>query len=299
MPSNTVIAAYAPVLHQGYLSFFARTPDASALYVWGPDLLTEEDYLRKELRAIAPAEMVKVLRGVEGLPPAELITKAKLKKLAQQPISWVLPDEDISHTIAEKYLADADVTFMPVFLRWDRQSVADVSKVATDTVISEEAFDKEVMQKAFKAARKSPDLWRQVGGALVDKNGKLLGIAQNRPGSTENTPWAEGDPRGAFKRGVGIEMSVFMHAEARLIAEAARKGVSLEGASLYATTFPCPPCAMLIANSGIKHLYFTEGYAVLDGKRVLDEHDVKIVQVHVTPPAADYDNSVPYPEKSS
>ena len=38
-----------------------------------------------------------------------------------------------------------------------------------------------------------------------------------------------------------------MHAEARLIAAAAREGRATAGAVLYVTDFPCPPCAKLIA----------------------------------------------------
>ena len=63
----------------------------------------------------------------------------------------------------------------------------------------------------------------------------------------EQIHYSEGDPRSDFSKGVNVELSLFFHSEAQLIAEAAKKGISLEGASMYATTFPCPPCAKLIA----------------------------------------------------
>ena len=89
-------------------------------------------------------------------------------------------------------------------------------------------------------------------------------------------PYVNGDPRNNFHKGDHIEISTAIHAEAQMIAEAARKGVSLEGADMYVTVFPCPPCAKLIAFSGIKNLYCGGGYGVLDGEAVLKSKDVKI-----------------------
>ena len=48
---------------------------------------------------------------------------------------------------------------------------------------------------------------------------------------------------------------------------------------MYMTDFPCPPCAKLIAGAGVAKLYFREGYAVLDGRDVLEAAGVEIVQV--------------------
>ena len=45
---------------------------------------------------------------------------------------------------------------------------------------------------------------------------------------------------------------------------------------MYVTVFPCPPCAKLIAYSGIKRLYCGGGYAVLDGEEVLKSNGVEI-----------------------
>ena len=68
-------------------------------------------------------------------------------------------------------------------------------------------------------------------------------------------------------------------AEAGMIAEAAKKGVSLEGTEMYVTDFPCPVCAKQIAYSGVKKLYYTKGYSVLDGERILKDNGVRIIQV--------------------
>jgi dCMP deaminase len=78
---------------------------------------------------------------------------------------------------------------------------------------------------------------------------------------------------------VHFEISTVAHAEAKLIADAARQGISTEGAVMYVTDFPCPPCAKLIAMAGVARLYFRTGYAVLDGQQVLDAAGVELVSI--------------------
>jgi len=51
-----------------------------------------------------------------------------------------------------------------------------------------------------------------------------------------------------------------VHAEQNVIAMAARKGISLEGATLYVTHFPCDTCFKLVVNAGIKEIVYEEMY---------------------------------------
>lgn len=46
-----------------------------------------------------------------------------------------------------------------------------------------------------------------------------------------------------------------VHAEQNAICQAAKFGISVNDATLYCTMTPCRVCAMLIINSGIKHIY--------------------------------------------
>lgn len=43
-----------------------------------------------------------------------------------------------------------------------------------------------------------------------------------------------------------------VHAESNVVAQAAKKGVSLEGTTLVVTFFPCSSCAALLIQAGIK-----------------------------------------------
>lgn len=49
--------------------------------------------------------------------------------------------------------------------------------------------------------------------------------------------------------------SWMVHAEANAIFNAARVGISLNGATIYVTKFPCIMCANAIIQVGIKRLY--------------------------------------------
>lgn len=51
-----------------------------------------------------------------------------------------------------------------------------------------------------------------------------------------------------------------VHAEQNAICQAARRGVALDGATLYCTMTPCRTCAMLIINCGIKRVVCKRKY---------------------------------------
>ena len=57
-----------------------------------------------------------------------------------------------------------------------------------------------------------------------------------------------------------IEFGRILHAEMSALSDAARKGISVEGATLYCTTFPCHLCAKLIIAAGIKKVIYQEPY---------------------------------------
>ena len=57
------------------------------------------------------------------------------------------------------------------------------------------------------------------------------------------------------------------HAEANAIAQAARFGISLEGATLYATLAPCYVCLKLIAGARIRAVFYEYAYESSDPER--------------------------------
>lgn len=51
-----------------------------------------------------------------------------------------------------------------------------------------------------------------------------------------------------------------VHAEANAVAQAAKHGVTIDNSEIYITASPCLTCFKLIANAGIKVVYYKEFY---------------------------------------
>jgi dCMP deaminase len=131
---------------------------------------------------------------------------------------------------------------------------------------------------ADEEAEKSSDWWRRVGSVII-KNEKIIIAAHNEHLPSQHSPYVNGDPRNNFHKGVHLELGTSIHSEAGAISQAAKDGLSLDGAEIYVSTFPCPPCAKLIACSGIRKVYYRVGYGVLDGESILKQYGVEIIKV--------------------
>ncbi len=51
-----------------------------------------------------------------------------------------------------------------------------------------------------------------------------------------------------------------VHAEQNALCQAAKRGISLDGATVYVNMTPCRTCAMLLINSGIKRVFAERKY---------------------------------------
>lgn len=272
------VVAYIPALHSGYVNFFKKYA-GETLYVLDLGLVREIPRLERDIRALEAGEMKKLVEALGIFARVEVLTKENMGELLATAGATVMPDEDVSHAFAETYLVAKEIEYVSVFLRWDRPAALRTDVPTNpDRIISRDAFDKEMMTLAFTDAQKSSDWWRQVG-AVVVKDGEVLFVGHNHPLPSDQTHNVTGDPRSNFDAGVGIELSKFLHAEAGIIAEAAKRGVALLGASIYVTTFPCPVCAKSIATAGFKKVYYSEGYSLLDAEDILKGFGVELIQV--------------------
>ena len=68
-----------------------------------------------------------------------------------------------------------------------------------------------------------------------------------------------------------------LHAEQNAIIQAARLGISIEGATLYCTHQPCIICAKMIINSGIRRIVYKHGYPDEFALKLLHEAGVEVV----------------------
>jgi dCMP deaminase len=276
---NEAVVAYVPVLHDGYRRFLQAHAVGRPLYLIGPRLFDDYRPLAKDIRRLDPELVAQAIASWGICGEVHVLDEAAAARLASLEPALTLPAEDVSYRIVERFFSRCDVRYDTVFLRWDKTRAAQLLRPqapppsdASDPLLAE------LVAAASAEAAGSVDWWRRVGAALRLREGTVL-AARNEHLPHPLSPYAAGDPRANFHKGVRLELTTAMHAEARLIARAAREGLSTAGAALYVTDFPCPPCAKLIAAAGVERLYFKEGYAVLDGEEVLAAAGVRVAQV--------------------
>jgi len=115
------------------------------------------------------------------------------------------------------------------------------------------SWEKYFMNIAIEVATRSTCDRKNVGAVIVRKK-TILSTGYN--GSIKGLPHCDE---------VGCEMVDnhcvrTTHAEANAIVQAAKNGVGIDSAEIFVTASPCYNCFKLIANSGIKKIYYNEFY---------------------------------------
>lgn len=264
------LLAYIPVIHRGYLDWFQRHPHATIL-VADSETLRVVDWLRKDIRAMQADEAARLLRGllVQKVLIASPAYLAELK-----PERFFVADDEVGRALAVSYLTGKSVTFENVFLMRDSQSVTSQVPIVLDRQMSLT----EMMALALDLATLSSNWWRRVG-AVAFRDGRPLLTAFNHQLPSEYEPYLSGDSRTPFKKGIHIELTTDQHAEAAIVAAAARRGISLEDAELGVTTFPCLHCSKLVTEAGFKACYFRDEYSNRDAELILRSAGVELVQI--------------------
>ena len=272
-------AGYTPAIHSAALNFIEQAENGR-FYVLSPDLFDDLPRLDRDIRAVKPEAIEVMLKALYPDLTIGIINKENVTEVLSGVDRITLPYEDISKEFEDRYVpGPVLVEYIKNFLRWDRFAAVHSRVPDTDSVITEDEFHRDWMSAALQEASKSPDWWRQVGAVIRTQDGSVL-LGHNRPYPIEHgTLETFGDPRSNFNAGEHIESSRAIHAEASLIAQAARDGTPLEGSTLYVTTYPCPPCAKLVAEAGIARVYFQDGYSLTDASEVLKAKKIKVVRV--------------------
>ncbi len=268
------LVIFCPAIHRGYVEFLnAHKSEIGEVYLIDPEFARALG-TNPPLNAL-PHEYARSFFASFGFPTAMILEEKNVGDLNGKELLFA--NDDISRALSEKYLAGEKIERANIFLRWDRGSVHAEMPLGVDAVSGEE--DKSFMEQAYNEAQNSSDWWRQVGCVIV-KDGKVILKSYNKGMPGDHTPLVDGQVRDYMKAGETPEFANFIHAEQLAIARAAKEGISLKGADMYITHFPCPVCAKSVAYSGIGRLYFSEGSSVVDAKSVLEAFGVKLFFVH-------------------
>lgn len=100
-------------------------------------------------------------------------------------------------------------------------------------------------------------------GAVIVKDKRILTTGYNGASSGIKSCNEKGECiriKLGIPSGTRHEICYAVHAEQNAIVQAAKLGVSVDGATLYCTHQPCVICAKMIINAGIKRVVFKHGY---------------------------------------
>ncbi len=122
-----------------------------------------------------------------------------------------------------------------------------------------------IVQKLEYIAKQGTCSKKKVGCLVVGPAGdEIVTAANGRPGASR---CADGhcyrcEASQEFVHGRDHDLCSCLHAEQAAITQAARKGIRLEGATLYSTYQPCLTCLKLIVGAGLVEVRFIEPWII-------------------------------------
>ena len=100
-------------------------------------------------------------------------------------------------------------------------------------------------------------------GAVIVRDKRILTTGYNGAPAGIKTCRERGEclrDKLGIPSGTHAETCYAIHAEQNAIIQAAKLGVSVDGAKLYCTHQPCSVCAKMIVNVGIRHVIYEHSY---------------------------------------
>jgi dCMP deaminase len=117
------------------------------------------------------------------------------------------------------------------------------------------SWDQYFMSIAEVVATRSTCSRKSVGAVIV-RDRTILATGYN--GSARGLPHCDETNHGMVEGDKHCQAVV--HAEINAIAQAARHGIKLDGATVYVTASPCWSCFKTLVNAGVKEIFYREFY---------------------------------------
>ena len=151
-----------------------------------------------------------------------------------------------------------------------------------------------MMDIAARASEDSHAVRLKVGGVVTDARGNFVASGYNGTVRGFHTNDCEikvhdslkaarpeyvypyEDSYGVFR--LVTDEAITIHAEQNLIAHAARRGVSIDGGTVFLTHSPCTKCTSLLIQCGIAEVVFKEKHKTYDESESLYEKYIKLTQ---------------------
>lgn len=141
-------------------------------------------------------------------------------------------------------------------------------------------WDKRFMDMAeFVASWTSCAREHRAVGAIIVRDKRILTTGYNGAPSGIETCREKGfcmRDRLGIPSGTRAETCYAVHAEQNAIVQAAKMGISVDGATMYVTHQPCTICTKLIINSGIKKIVYKYPYPDEFAMTLLQEAGIEL-----------------------
>ena len=122
---------------------------------------------------------------------------------------------------------------------------------------------------------------RKVGSVIV-RNNRILTTGYNgAPAgikSCKERGFCLRDKLG-IASGTRAELCYAIHAEQNAVIQAAKMGISVEGATIYVTHQPCSVCTRILINSGISRIVYDNAYPDDFSLELLKESGIELVHL--------------------
>ena len=82
-----------------------------------------------------------------------------------------------------------------------------------------------------------------------------------------------------LSQGKEIEKSCSVHAETNAIATAARRGIKIDGATMYVTSFPCLICMRAIVAAGIKKIVYMNDFYQPHHEEMFKKNGIEVEKI--------------------
>ena len=142
------------------------------------------------------------------------------------------------------------------------------------------SWDEYFLEMAQLVSKRSTCLRRSVGAVLV-RNKRILATGYNGAPSGLKHCIEKACMRLKLNipSGQRHELCRALHAEQNALIQSSLHGISVKGATLYATTQPCVICAKMLINAGIVEIVITQGYPDKLAMEFLKQAKIKIRKI--------------------
>lgn len=121
------------------------------------------------------------------------------------------------------------------------------------------------------------------GAVIVDEENRILATGYNGAPEMIKSCKEKGycfRKKNNIESGTRVEECFALHAEQSALMQAAKEGVSVEGATLYIIRKPCVTCLKLLLSSGIKKVFYQEeNFDSEVYKEIYKESKIKLVKI--------------------